>query len=128
MRRLTKSNDRVLDGVLGGIAEYIGIDPTLVRVIFVLLSFFTVAFPGIFVYIVLAIVMPSASRDGRRDRRENRRRERRYYSGPRYTSRESSAYKGEHPYADNHSYQDYRKNQTTRKEAEKIDEDDWSDF
>lgn len=72
--------------------------------------------------------MPSASKDGRRDRRDCRRNNRRYYSGPRYTSRGPSAYKGEHPYADDHSYQEDDRREQPRKEAEKVDEDDWSDF
>ncbi|KRN28486.1 hypothetical protein IV38_GL001488 [Lactobacillus selangorensis] len=59
-KRLTKSNNKVLSGVLGGIADYFNIDPTIVRVIFVLISFFTTVFPGILIYIILAIVMPDA--------------------------------------------------------------------
>ncbi len=49
---------RVIAGVCGGIAEWLGWDPTVVRVLYVLLSILSVAFPGILVYIVLWIVMP----------------------------------------------------------------------
>jgi phage shock protein C len=49
---------RMIAGVVGGLAEYIGIDPTLARVLYVALSLASVAFPGIIVYIVLWIVMP----------------------------------------------------------------------
>lgn len=57
--KLTKSaTDRKLAGVCGGLAEHFGFDPTLVRAGFVLLSIFSAAFPGILVYIILALVMP----------------------------------------------------------------------
>lgn len=56
---LTRSRkDRVLAGVCGGIAKWLGWDPTLVRILYVLVSLFSVAFPGIIVYIVLWILMP----------------------------------------------------------------------
>ena len=58
--QLTKSTyDKKLAGVCGGIAEYFNVDPTAVRVGFVLLSVLSAAFPGIIVYIVLAMIMPS---------------------------------------------------------------------
>lgn len=59
-KQLTKSTyDKKIAGVCGGIAEYFGVDPTMVRVGYVLLSVLFAAFPGIIVYIVLAMVMPS---------------------------------------------------------------------
>lgn len=42
----------------GGIAEYLDVDPTLVRVVYVLLSILSAAFPGILVYILLAFLLP----------------------------------------------------------------------
>jgi phage shock protein C len=57
-KRLRKSKDKVIAGVCGGIAEWLGWDPTLVRVLYVLVSIFSAAFPGILVYVVLWIVMP----------------------------------------------------------------------
>ena len=48
----------MIGGVCGGIAEYFGWSPTLVRVLYVLVSVISVAFPGILVYIILWIVMP----------------------------------------------------------------------
>jgi len=51
-------DDRIIAGVCGGIAEWLGWDPTLVRLLFVLVSIFSAAFPGILVYLVLWIVMP----------------------------------------------------------------------
>lgn len=55
---LKRSRNKVIAGVCGGIAEWLGWDPTLVRVLFVLVSVLSVAFPGILVYLVLWIVMP----------------------------------------------------------------------
>ncbi|NOX19046.1 MAG: PspC domain-containing protein [Chlorobi bacterium] len=56
-RKLKRSSDRYLGGVLGGIAEYFEWRPAIVRIGYVILSFFSAAFPGIIVYIVLWIVM-----------------------------------------------------------------------
>jgi phage shock protein C len=50
--------DRIIAGVCGGLAEWLGWDPTVVRVLYVLLSVCSAAFPGIFVYLLLWIVMP----------------------------------------------------------------------
>ncbi len=58
-RRLRKSKSRMIAGVCGGIADWLGWDPTLVRVLYVLISIFSAAFPGILVYIILWIVMPN---------------------------------------------------------------------
>lgn len=49
----------MIAGVCGGIAEWLGWSPTLVRILFVLISILSVAFPGIIVYIILWIVMPN---------------------------------------------------------------------
>ncbi len=58
-RRLTRSRrHKMIAGVCGGLAEYFDLDPTVVRVAYVLLSIASVAFPGIFAYIVLMFVMP----------------------------------------------------------------------
>jgi phage shock protein C len=57
-KTLYKSDNKVLDGVLAGIAEYLNYDPTLVRLLFVLLVLVTGIIPGILVYIILAVVMP----------------------------------------------------------------------
>ncbi len=59
--RITKSKtDRIIDGVCGGIAEYFGIDSTIVRLIFVALLFINGI--GLFLYIILAIIMPKAEK------------------------------------------------------------------
>lgn len=51
-------HNRMIAGICGGIAEYLDMDPTLVRVIYVILSFLTVTFPGILVYLILWMIIP----------------------------------------------------------------------
>ncbi|GCF93429.1 PspC family transcriptional regulator [Enterococcus florum] len=97
-KRLTKSRSNVvLTGTLAGIAEYFGIDPTIVRVIYVFLSFGLLGSP-VLLYILMALLMPSGT--GTRPTDYGR----------------TQSYKGHN----------YKKRET--KKAEKIDEDDWSDF
>ncbi|MCI0657584.1 MAG: PspC domain-containing protein [Acidobacteria bacterium] len=55
---LRKSRNKVFAGVCGGIAEWLGWDPTLVRVLYVVVSVVSIAFPGILVYILLWLIMP----------------------------------------------------------------------
>jgi phage shock protein C len=51
----------MIAGVCGGIAEYFGWDPTLVRIAFVISSFiFSVSFIPLIIYIILMFVMPEA--------------------------------------------------------------------
>ena len=57
-RLLRSSSDRWVTGVCGGIAEYFGWDPAIVRLAYVLLSVFSAAFPGLLVYIILWLIMP----------------------------------------------------------------------
>lgn len=58
-RKLRKTpHDKMIAGVCGGIAEYFGVDPTLIRVGYVILSVLSTVFPGLLLYIVLAFVMP----------------------------------------------------------------------
>jgi len=51
---------RMLGGVCGGFADWLGWDPTLVRVLYVVVSVCSAAFPGILVYLVLWLVIPQA--------------------------------------------------------------------
>ena len=57
-KKLKRSQNKMISGVCAGIAEYFEFDPTLVRIAYVLLSFFSAGFPGLLLYIILAIVMP----------------------------------------------------------------------
>lgn len=50
----------MIAGVCGGIAEWLGWDPTVVRVLYVLVSILSVAFPGTLAYFILWIIMPRA--------------------------------------------------------------------
>ena len=57
-KKLYKSStDKKLCGVLGGLAKYLNIDSTVLRIIYVLLSLFVLGCP-IIIYIILALVMP----------------------------------------------------------------------
>ena len=51
---------RIIAGVCGGLAEWLAWDPTLVRVLYVIGSALSVAFPGLIVYIILWVVMPKS--------------------------------------------------------------------
>ena len=52
---------RMIGGVCGGLAEWLGWDPTLVRVLYVVVSVLSAAFPGILVYVILWILMPDSA-------------------------------------------------------------------
>ena len=57
--KLTLSQtDKVLAGVCGGLAHYFDLDPTLVRVLYVVASILIAGFPGVLIYIILALVLP----------------------------------------------------------------------
>jgi phage shock protein PspC (stress-responsive transcriptional regulator) len=59
--KLYRSNNGILGGVCGGIADYLGWDRLLVRLLYVIVSILSAAFPGTIVYIVLWIAMPIGS-------------------------------------------------------------------
>jgi len=52
------TNDSIIAGVCGGIAEWLGWSSTTLRILYVLVSILSAAFPGIIVYIILWILMP----------------------------------------------------------------------
>ncbi len=59
MKRLYRSKtNKMIAGICGGIGEYFDIDPTLVRIIYVIVSVFSIAFPGILVYLILWVIIP----------------------------------------------------------------------
>ncbi|WP_208560903.1 PspC domain-containing protein [Marinilactibacillus kalidii] len=104
MGNLRKSkNNAVIFGVLGGVGEYFNVDPVLLRVIVVVATFAGV---GITVplYLFAALLMP----DGKSSKSSDQ-------------SRNFNAY-GDRPNPFSNS------KESKRKEAEKVDEDDWSDF
>lgn len=58
-KRLTRSvRDRKIGGVCGGLAGYLGLDPSLVRLGYVLLSLCVAAFPGLIVYVAACFIIP----------------------------------------------------------------------
>ena len=58
MATLKRSKNAMIGGVCGGIAEWLGWDPTIVRIGYVLLSILSATFPGILVYLILWAVTP----------------------------------------------------------------------
>ncbi|MGB4338791.1 MAG: PspC domain-containing protein [Bacillota bacterium] len=58
-KRLTRSRrERILGGVCGGLAEYLGIDPTIVRLVWAALTVFTAGFPGVLLYLLGWFIIP----------------------------------------------------------------------
>jgi phage shock protein C len=62
-KKLTRSNNRILAGVCGGIAEYFDVDATLVRICYAALSIFSAAFPGVILYIIMLLLMPEKDKN-----------------------------------------------------------------
>ena len=56
-KKLRRSNDKMIAGVCAGLANYFDLDPTVIRIVYVLLSIFT-AFAGVLVYLILWLIMP----------------------------------------------------------------------
>jgi len=58
MALLRSRENRMIAGVCGGLAKSLGWSPTSVRILYVIVSIVSVAFPGILVYLILWLVMP----------------------------------------------------------------------
>lgn len=72
-KRLYKNTDnKMISGVLAGFADYLGIDATVLRIGYVLLSIVMDGFPGLILYIVLAIVMPEMNAEDRQRKAYNK--------------------------------------------------------
>lgn len=56
LRRSTK--DCMIAGVCGGLGEFFGLDVSLLRIIYILLSLFSAGFPGLLIYIIMILVVP----------------------------------------------------------------------
>lgn len=56
--RLLRSRDKILGGVCGGIAKWLGWDVTIIRIAYIFISILSAAFPGTIVYIILWMIMP----------------------------------------------------------------------
>jgi len=112
--KLTRSRDDVIvSGVLAGIGEYFGVDPTWVRIVVAILILFT-PFPVIPLYLIGAIIIPKAPKTSDKDEENNdrntRRRDRRKNRERDFQSRNKN---------------DEEQSSST---VEDIDEEDWSDF
>ena len=57
-KKLRRSNDKMLAGVCAGIAEYFGLEVSMVRIGYVAISIFSVGFPGLILYIAMALIIP----------------------------------------------------------------------
>jgi len=56
---LQRSRDnRMIAGVMAGLARYLGVDVTVLRIIYTLVTVFSGAFPGIVIYLILWLLMP----------------------------------------------------------------------
>jgi phage shock protein C len=51
-------SDRIIAGVVAGLAKYFDIDPTLARVVYAVASIVSAAFPGILIYVLLWVIVP----------------------------------------------------------------------
>ncbi len=59
MKRLVKSNNRMVCGVCAGIGEYLNVDPTVIRLLWVIFSIASFG-TGLLAYIIAALIMPEA--------------------------------------------------------------------
>ena len=71
-KKLVRSNNKIVAGVCSGIAEYFEIDPTLVRIIYAALTIFSAAFPGVFLYIIMLLIMPAAPNANAQDAKNDK--------------------------------------------------------
>ncbi len=64
-KRMHRSqSDRKLLGVLGGVADYTSLDPSLIRIVYVIVTILTGFVPGIFLYLVMGFVVPVEPKGG----------------------------------------------------------------
>ena len=66
-KRLYKSSEKKISGVCGGVAEYFNLDPTLIRILWAVLTCFSFGFPGVILYIIAALIMPDRPSDASTD-------------------------------------------------------------
>lgn len=57
-KRLTRSKDKMIAGVCAGIADYLNTDPTIIRILYVVLSIASIGFPGLIAYLILWAIIP----------------------------------------------------------------------
>lgn len=59
--RLTRSREKIIAGVCGGLANHFGLDPSLVRIGFALIALISAGIPMLLIYIVMWFVIPQES-------------------------------------------------------------------
>ena len=59
-KKLRRSANKMLAGVCAGIAEYLNLDPTVVRVAYVVITILSAAFPGVLLYLILMLLKPNS--------------------------------------------------------------------
>ncbi len=65
-KKLRRSRqNKMIAGVVGGLADYFDLDASVLRIVYVLVSLFSAAFPGLIVYLVLWVIMPLDDEDQR---------------------------------------------------------------
>jgi len=58
VKKISRSKNKLIAGVCGGIAEYFNVDPTLMRIIYCLLAIFTGVIPFTILYLVMWVIIP----------------------------------------------------------------------
>jgi phage shock protein C len=62
VKKLYRSRkNRVIAGVMGGLGEYLDIDPTILRLLYIFVVILTAVFPGLIAYILAALIVPVKS-------------------------------------------------------------------
>ena len=64
-KKLVRSANKVLAGVCGGLAENFGMDATLVRILYTVLTVCSAAFPGVLIYLIMLLIMPQGGPNDR---------------------------------------------------------------
>lgn len=57
MKKLYRSNNKIIAGVCGGLGDYLNLDPTIIRIIWVLVTIFSLGL-GIIAYIICWLIIP----------------------------------------------------------------------
>ncbi len=57
-KKLYRSRDKMIGGVLSGFAEYIYADKTVVRLLYAVVSILSAGFPGLLIYVIAWIIVP----------------------------------------------------------------------
>lgn len=68
VKRLYRSKDnKIFAGVIGGLGEYLNVDPVLLRVFWIALLIFSAIIPGLLVYLLVLFIMPPHPEEGSKE-------------------------------------------------------------